>query len=91
MTQDAVWEAEFSCSRVGIPPAVAGVDLVITRCLRLPGPVVPERRPERPRDEPGEITEDTKLYVISNLNITRITFYPYPTKARLSTCLFILF
>ena len=70
MTQDAVWEAEFSCSSVGIPPAVAGVDLVIARCLRRLGPVVPERRPERPRDEPGEITEDTKLYVISNLNIT---------------------
>ena len=70
MTQDAVWEAEFSCSSVGIPPAVAGGDLVISRCLRRLGPVVPERRPERPRDEPGEITEDTKLYVISNLNIT---------------------
>ena len=55
MTQDAVWEAEFSCSSVGIPPAVAGVDLVTAGGLRGPRPVVPEPRPEQVADRPEEV------------------------------------
>ena len=67
--------SRVSCSTVGIPAAVAGVDLVISSCLRRLGPVVPERRPERPRYEPGEIPEDTKLSSIDNLNITHHIFF----------------
>ena len=89
LAEETVWEAEFAGASVGVASAVAGVDLVISRCLRRLGPVVPERRPERPRDEPGEITEDTKLYVISNLNITHHILSLSNQDSPI--CLFILF